>query len=146
LIVQSKTLQINDRSMTDVKAELYMEKLRITQADGKSEMMEWDGIKVFQGTTSEVVIPREAMGFGDVMFLMMIGAFIGWQGVLFTIFGASVLGTLLAIVQRITGRAAWSAKIPFGPYLAAAALIWVFWGVQIVNWYITLTQRGWGHS
>jgi len=146
LIVQSKTLQINDRSMTDVKAELYMEKLRITQADGKSEMLEWEGIKVFHGTTSEVVIPREAMGFGDVMFLMMIGAFIGWQGVLFTIFGASVLGTLLAIVQRVTGRAAWSAKIPFGPYLAAAALVWVFWGVQIVQWYITLTQRGWAHS
>ena len=86
------------------------------------------------------------MGFGDVMFLMMIGAFIGWQGVLFTVLSASVLGTLLAIVQRVTGRAEWSARIPFGPYLAAGAMIWVFWGVQIVNWYIALTRAGFRHE
>lgn len=146
IIMQCKSLQINERALTDVKAELYMEKLRITLADGKSEMMEWEGIMVIHGLTSEVVIPREAMGFGDVMFLMMIGAFIGWQGVLFTVLSASVLGTLLAIVQRVTGRAEWSARIPFGPYLAAGAMIWVFWGVQIVNWYIALTRAGFRHE
>jgi leader peptidase (prepilin peptidase)/N-methyltransferase len=49
------------------------------------------------------------------------------------------------MVQRVTGRAAWSAKIPFGPYLAAGALIWLFYGPALLDWYVSkLLFRGEG--
>jgi leader peptidase (prepilin peptidase)/N-methyltransferase len=81
------------------------------------------------------------MGFGDVLFIAMIGAFCGWKGVLFTILAASVIGTLFALIPRLLGKSEWSAKIPFGPYLAGGAAIWVFWGTEILQWY--LTRTGW---
>lgn len=83
---------------------------------------------------------REAMGKGDAFLLMMIGAFLGWKAILFTILAASVFGCVFATIPRLTGRAEWSAKIPFGPYLAMGALVWVFWGQLILDWYIAKTM------
>jgi leader peptidase (prepilin peptidase)/N-methyltransferase len=141
LVVSSDTLQLNDQAWKDVTAELWMEKLRVRRDKDLLHEQTWDDVRVIHGTTREVVIPREAMGFGDVLFLMMIGAFAGWQAVLFTLLAASVLGTLIAMLQRVTGRAEWGAKIPFGPYLAAGALLWVFYGPQVVDWYFS--QLAW---
>jgi leader peptidase (prepilin peptidase)/N-methyltransferase len=95
-----------------------------------------ENVTELHGSTTQVVIPREAMGFGDVLFLMMIGAFAGWQAVLFTILCASVLGSLFAGFWRLIGRSEWGAKIPFGPYLAAGAMLWLFYGPQTVQWYM----------
>jgi leader peptidase (prepilin peptidase)/N-methyltransferase len=119
-----------------------MEKLKILR--GKEHLAEhpWEDVRSIHGTTQEVVIPREAMGFGDVLFLMMIGAFAGWQAVLFTLIAASIIGTIIPTVQRITGFGEWGAKIPFGPYLATGALLWLFCGPQFVDWYLsTLAWR-----
>jgi leader peptidase (prepilin peptidase)/N-methyltransferase len=85
-------------------------------------------------TATEVAASREAMGFGDVKFMGAIGAFIGPMGVVFTltasaIIGAVVGGSLIALRQREA-----STRIPFGPYLAVAALIWLFAREPIVNW------------
>ena len=88
-----------------------------------------------EGTTTEVVIPREAMGFGDVKFMAMIGTFLGWQAVLFTILAGSVTGAVVGLISRATGRESWGAKIPFGPFLALGAVIWLFFGLDIVAWY-----------
>lgn len=63
---------------------------------------------------------KEAMGFGDVKFMGMVGAFIGWQGALLTFFVACVLGAVIGIVLLVRRR---DTHIPFGPYLAAGALI-----------------------
>ena len=63
---------------------------------------------------------KEAMGFGDVKFMGMVGAFIGWQGALLTFFVACVLGAILGIALLIRRR---NSHIPFGPYLAAGALV-----------------------
>jgi leader peptidase (prepilin peptidase)/N-methyltransferase len=57
--------------------------------------------------------------------------------VLFTVLAASVIGTVVALFARVTGRAEWGAKIPFGPYLALGALLWLFCGPQIFDWYLT---------
>lgn len=137
MVVSCEKVSVNGTEWTEVTSELLMEKLRLKRGKELLQEWPWEEVKVISGQTREVVIPREAMGFGDVLFLMMIGAFTGWKGVLFTILGASVLGTLVAVLQRATGRAAWSAKIPFGPYLAAAALLWVFYGPQVLDWYLS---------
>ncbi len=139
MVVSCNSLQVNERSFGVVTAELWMEKLKVRDGGGLEEF-QLEGITKLAAQTTEVVIPREAMGFGDVLFLMMIGAFTGWQSVLFTVLAASVLGTVFAVVHRVTGRAEWGAKIPFGPYLAMGAMLWVFWGPQLLDWYLSKTM------
>ena len=95
-----------------------------------------DKIKAFMGKAASVVIPREAMGFGDVKFMAAIGAFLGWKGVVFTIFAGSILGTVSAVLAKICGKSEWSSRIPFGPYLALGATIWMFVGARLVAWYL----------
>ncbi|WP_395753555.1 prepilin peptidase [Prosthecobacter sp.] len=139
MVITCDELQVNDRSWKSVTAEMWHDKLRVKSNDS-SEDFPLEGVTTLHGIVSEVVIPREAMGFGDVLFLMMIGSFCGWQSVLFTIFAASMIGTLFAMVPRLLGKAEWSAKIPFGPYLALGATIWVFCGPQLVEWYVSKTM------
>ena len=118
-----------------------MDVLRVKQdAKDKGEEIQWEGVKKLEGQASSIVIPREAMGLGDVFFIAMIGAFTGWKGVVFTIFAASILGSIFALVPRLFGKAEWTAKIPFGPYLAGGAVLWVFYGPQWLNWYLDRTN------
>src|SRR5581483_8763058 len=108
---------------------------RLVTDGGEFELEKLDTIS---GTVFEIVIPREAMGFGDVKFIACIGAFLGWQAVFFTIMTASVLGAVVGVVTIALGHREWSAKIPFGPYLAFGALLWLFAGWEIVEWYVRL--------
>ena len=139
MVVSCNELQVNDRTFGAVTAELWMEKLKVREGASLEEFS-LEGVTTLKAKTTQVVIPREAMGFGDVLFLMMIGAFTGWQAVLFTILAASVLGTVFAVIHRVTGKAEWGAKIPFGPYLAMGAVLWVFYGPQFVDWYVSKTM------
>lgn len=94
------------------------------------------------GRMRSIVIPREAMGFGDVKFLACIGAFVGWQGVLFTLFAGSVAGSVAGIAGMFLQRDRSGARIPFGPFLALGALVWVFGGNALVDWYFRLVLTG----
>jgi leader peptidase (prepilin peptidase)/N-methyltransferase len=78
------------------------------------------------------------MGFGDVKLMACIGAFLGWQAALFTIVAASFIGAVVGGVPKLAAmitKKDWSPRIPFGPYLAAGALLWVFAGPAIVTWW-----------
>ncbi len=90
------------------------------------------------GVAHELEIPREAMGRGDLKFLAAIGAFLGWRGVLFSIFAGSVVGSVVGLATLLIGKRVWSAKLPFGPYLAFGALTWMFFGEKFVQWYLQL--------
>jgi leader peptidase (prepilin peptidase)/N-methyltransferase len=85
-------------------------------------------ISEISGRMTEVVIPREAMGFGDVKFMACIGAFLGWQSILFVIFAGSVVGALAGIAGMFLARDRSGARLPFGPFLALGALLWLFGG------------------
>jgi leader peptidase (prepilin peptidase)/N-methyltransferase len=78
------------------------------------------------------------MGRGDLKFLAAIGAFLGWRAVLFTIFAGSLAGSIVGLASVLLGWRAGSAKIPFGPYLALGALVWMFFGGQVIAWYFSL--------
>ena len=93
-----------------------------------------------EGQTAYAEFPREAMGLGDVKLMAMIGAFTGWAGALFSISAAAVLGSLVGIGTILISRQR-SSNIPFGPYLASAALFWVFWGKEFITWYQQLFFR-----
>ncbi len=139
LVITCEDLAINERTWTNAIVEVTMDSLRMkTDPKSKGEEIPWDTVKKLAGTTTNIVIPREAMGLGDVFFIAMIGAFTGWKGVLFTIFAASILGSVCAVVPRLIGRSEWTAKIPFGPYLATGAALFVFFGPRMLEWYQTL--------
>jgi len=106
------------------------------QIDG--EEISLDSLAQISGVVRELQIPREAMGRGDLKFLAAIGAFLGWRAVLFSVFAGSLLGSLVGLATLLVGQRVWSAKIPFGPYLAFGALIWMFFGESLLVWYLGL--------
>ncbi|MCC5025341.1 MAG: prepilin peptidase [Candidatus Synoicihabitans palmerolidicus] len=104
------------------------------------------GVILWIGLLAETVLKKEAMGFGDVKFMGLIGAFLGWQGAVFTIFGGAIVGTIwfsiAMVVQLFTGEKnsaalrseppegdetdiGFGAHVPFGPMLAIAATIYL---------------------
>ncbi|MEG1552295.1 MAG: prepilin peptidase [Kiritimatiellia bacterium] len=86
----------------------------------------------------ELVFRKEAMGFGDVKWMALFGALFGWNGCLAILIVASLLGALVGIVLMLSRRAQMTSAIPFGPYLGAGALLWLFWGTRMWDWYIAL--------
>lgn len=99
-----------------------------------------DGIGTVAGRLRAIVIPREAMGFGDVKFIACIGAFLGWQAVLFTIFSASIVGCIAGIAGIFLARDKAGTRVPFGPFLALGAAMWLFGGRELTAWYFTQFQ------
>jgi leader peptidase (prepilin peptidase)/N-methyltransferase len=84
-----------------------------------------------------VVTKREGMGGGDVKLLAMIGAFIGWKGVLFTILCSSLIGSIVGVtLMFITSKADSKYAVPFGPFLSLGAIIYVLVGEALINWYV----------
>ena len=83
---------------------------------------------------------KEGMGGGDVKLLAMIGAFLGWKAVIFTIFVGSAVGTVLGVAVALKTQKGRKAAVPFGPFLSLGALLYLFHGQEIVNWYIGLMR------
>ena len=80
---------------------------------------------------------EEGIGGGDFTLLAMIGAFLGWRAVFLVIFFGSILALATALVTSIrAGEFSSQAKIPFGPFLSLAALIYLFFGERILAWYL----------
>jgi leader peptidase (prepilin peptidase)/N-methyltransferase len=84
----------------------------------------------------QLVTQREGMGGGDIKLLAMIGAFIGWKGVLFTIFIASLTGTLAGMALIFRRRGDMKLAVPFGPFLAVGAIAYLFMGPELLSWYL----------
>lgn len=86
----------------------------------------------------EKIAGREGMGGGDIKLLAMLGAFLGWKAILPVVFLASLTGTVVGVPLMLLQKGDSKLAIPFGPFLASAALIYLFWGQQIVRWYLGL--------
>ena len=78
----------------------------------------------------------EAMGFGDVKMLAMVGAFLGIKLVVFTFVVSSMIGGLVGVLLIATRRADMATKVPFGTMLAVAALIASLYGEPLLTWYL----------
>ncbi len=76
---------------------------------------------------------KEGMGGGDVKLLGMIGAFLGYKSIFFVIFSASLIGTVIAVPFMIIKRKSKNFAIPFGPFLSIGALIYLYFGDEIIK-------------
>ncbi len=83
----------------------------------------------------EQIAHREGMGGGDIKLLAMIGAFIGWKGVLMTLFVGALVGTAAGGAVMLRTGSSMKLKIPFGPFLAIGALTYLFFGDILILWY-----------
>jgi len=135
LLLHCDEARVDHRPYGDVTLEFHYNRVRV----GSEEFL-LDTLDQISGVAREIVIPREAMGRGDLKFLAAIGAFAGWRAVLFSIFAGSVLGSVVGLVTLVVGKRVWSAKLPFGPYLTVGALIWVFFGDIFLRWYFGLVN------
>jgi leader peptidase (prepilin peptidase)/N-methyltransferase len=81
---------------------------------------------------------REGMGFGDVKMMLMAGAFLGLKKTLLTILVGSVLGSVLGLAFMMARRKGSDYELPFGSFLGMAAVLVMFFGTTVVNWYLSL--------
>ena len=86
---------------------------------------------------------REGMGGGDVKLAAMLGAFLGWQGIIFVFFLSSVLAIIYAVASMMMtpSRKNRTAVIPYGPFLSTAAILIFLYGSEIWNFYVGLIQK-----
>jgi leader peptidase (prepilin peptidase) / N-methyltransferase len=137
-------------------SEFYMlDSLRSTSA-ALVGIVAGSGVVLWIALTAEAVLKKEAMGFGDVKFVGAIGAFCGWHGAVFSIFGGAAVGTiwvgLSLLLEKISGKPAavspraetpegapadmgLGVHVPFGPMLAVAgALYFLFLRAWVDAW------------
>ena len=133
LIIEGDDFKVDGKKMN--ATELVIKGDRI-EVNGKMAMIE--DLKSLSGKASKVVIPREAMGMGDVYLMGMLGACLGWQSVIFTVFAACLVSIVIAMI----GRMGFGRPLPFGPSLAFGAVCWIFWGWKTWDWYFSLMSVG----
>jgi leader peptidase (prepilin peptidase) / N-methyltransferase len=125
------TVELPDRCYFRTLVRLTPERLEIGD-----ESFSPEEIGQMEAVTDEIVLPREAMGLGDVKFMAAIGAVLGWQAVLFSLMLSSLLGSIaggVMIALKKLGKT--NRIIPYGPYIALAATLWIFGGKQLVAWW-----------
>ncbi len=93
------------------------------------------GVLLFMAWISPFLFGKEGLGGGDIKFLAMVGAFLGWQAALSTLMLASIVGAVLGILLLAFKVLKRGQYIPFGPYLALGAAISLFWGTDLLDWY-----------
>jgi len=76
---------------------------------------------------------RAGMGGGDIKFLAMIGAFLGWQALPFVVFISALLGSIIGVFAMIQQRKGGKTVIPYGPFLAIASYIFLFYDRELMD-------------
>jgi leader peptidase (prepilin peptidase)/N-methyltransferase len=96
------------------------------------------GVLFLVGVAYEKATGVEGMGGGDVKLAAMMGAFLGWQGVVLSIFLGAFMGSLVGVAAMAGGKGNRRTALPFGTFLAPAAVIVLFAGPALWQWYMGL--------
>ena len=96
-------------------------------------LIRWLGSKAFK---------REAMGLGDVFLMGAVGALFGPLAVLVTLILSSVFGSIVGLSMVALAKTKFGkfVEIPYGPYVCLGCLTWMFYGLELVNWYLWLMK------
>lgn len=136
LVIEASTdITLDGRTLPAGQLRFFYDRLVLA-----GETIPLEQVKVISGSTRKIVQPREAMGFGDVKFVAMIGTFLGWQGAVFSLIGGALLGSVTGVIQKTWGGERWAKPIPFGPYLALAAFLFLLYGEHCIDWYLRLAR------
>ena len=130
ITLRARTVELADRCYKDVQVRLSPAWLEIGD-----ERLNPEDVPHLEAVSSEIVLPREAMGLGDVKFMGAIGAFLGAQAVFFSLMVSSIIGSIVGIALIALRKREWSSRLPYGPYIAAAAALWLFGGNRLVRWW-----------
>lgn len=128
ITLQAQTVALGERRYQNVVVRLTPVGLHIG-----NDKFDTKDVSSLEATGTDIVLPREAMGMGDVKLMAAIGAFLGWQGVIFSLVISSLIGSLVGCGLIAARRRQWSNRIPYGPYIAAAATLWIFAGKQLLS-------------
>lgn len=90
------------------------------------------GVLWLVGVGGTWAFKEEAMGGGDIKMMAMVGAFLGWQGVLLTIFLGALAGTIIFLPMTLSGK---KKLVPFGVFLAMGGVLTYVVGPTILTWY-----------
>lgn len=137
--LHARTVELVDRCYREVQIRLSPSTLEVGD-----EKLSPEAVPYMEAVSDKLVLPREAMGLGDVKFMAAIGAFLGWQGVVFSLALSSVLGSVVGL--SLIGLGWKPGRLAYGPYISAAAAIWIFAGHPITTWYLRLMASLLGHS
>ena len=83
---------------------------------------------------------REGMGGGDIKLLAMVGAWLGWKAIPFILFASSLIGVFVSGTSGLIYKKGLRTKIPFGPFLSISSIIYIFFGPELITWYITFIR------
>lgn len=125
---EAKMVELIDRCYKAVRVRLTQDKLEIGE-----ESFDPEEVLHMEAVTDRMILPREAMGLGDVKFMAAIGAFLGWKATLFSLMLSSVIGAAVGLSLILLRRQEWSSRLPYGPYIALAAIIWMFGGDRLLT-------------
>ena len=84
----------------------------------------------------EVITKREGMGGGDIKLLAMIGGFLGWKSLIFVLLFSSLLGAVIGVALMLIKKEDMKYAVPFGPFLSAAGVAYLFWGDAFMQFLI----------
>lgn len=127
--LSAKRIETQFGSWYEASVEMTQSELRIADAKFNPE-----AVPKMEVLAERMELPREAMGLGDVKFMGAIGAFLGWQAIVFSLVVSSLLGSVVGVLLTLLSRRA--ARLPYGPYIALAAALWIFAGKDFVAWYV----------
>ena len=98
------------------------------------------GMAIF-AIVGRLVFKREALGWGDVKYLVAVGACLGVFGCFFTVLFGSLIGAIVGLILVLTKKGKLKSKLAFGPYLATGTYIWMVYGERLLRWYLTFLSE-----
>ena len=114
--------------------------VQLTWLDSLIGILVGGGSLLLVAVVYEKLTGHEGMGGGDIKLLAMLGAFLGWEGVLFTIMASSLLGTVIGGGAMLISGKGRRFAIPFGPFLSLGAVLYILWGDVLIGWYLELCR------
>jgi leader peptidase (prepilin peptidase) / N-methyltransferase len=128
---EARRLELVDRGYKVASVRLTKEKLTIND-----EELNPENVPHMEALVDRIIVPREAMGLGDVKFMAAIGAFLGWKATVFSLLLSSIIGAAVGVTLIVLRKQEWSSRLPYGPYIALAAVSWVFGAGRLVAWWL----------
>jgi len=107
--------------------------LKVPWRDALLGLLIGGGVLFVIALVYELITKREGMGGGDIKLLAMIGGFLGWKSLMFVLLFSSFSGAIVGITAMIIKKQDMKYAVPFGPFLSAAAVAYLFWGNDFMH-------------